>query len=97
MGTPISTEDDEKKLKDGKVEVMGINIDISQILGDKIIDQYLAQMSQEDIDKIIDGTYVPVPVQPSASLESRVRNVEDEIDNINQSNMKPNEIKEVLI
>ena len=54
MGTPISTEDDEKKLKDGKVEVMGINIDISQILGDKIIDQYLAQMSQEDINKIIE-------------------------------------------
>ena len=53
MGTLV-TEEDENKIKNGKVEVMGINIDISQILGDKIIDQYLAQMSQEDIDKIIE-------------------------------------------
>ena len=54
-------------------------------------------ISDADINKIIDGTYVPVPVQPSASLEQRVRNVEDEVDNIKQSNMKPNEIKQVLI
>lgn len=54
-------------------------------------------ISDADINKIIDGTYVPVPVQPSASLEQRVRNVEDEVENIKQSNMKQNEIKEVLI
>ena len=54
-------------------------------------------ISDADINKIIDGTYVPVPVQPSASLDQRVRNVEEEVDNIKKSNMKPNEIKEVLI
>ena len=48
MGVPISAPEDENKIKNGKVEVMGINIDISQILGDKIIDQYLAQLTQEE-------------------------------------------------
>lgn len=52
-------------------------------------------ISDADIDKVIDGTYIPVPVQASASLESRVRNVEDEIGNIKQSNMKPNEVEEI--
>lgn len=54
INNSISTSEDENKIKNGKVEVMGINIDISQILGDKIIDQYLAQMSQEDMNKIIE-------------------------------------------
>lgn len=41
------------KIENGKVEVMGINIDISQVLGQKIVDQYLAQLSEKDIQKIL--------------------------------------------
>lgn len=37
----------------GKVNVMGIDINITQVLGEKIIDQYLAQLSEEDMQKII--------------------------------------------
>ena len=32
----------EQKIKNGKMDIMGINIDISQVLGQKIIDQYIA-------------------------------------------------------
>ena len=42
-----------ENIKDGKMDVMGINIDISQVLGQKIIDQYIAQMSDEDIQTIL--------------------------------------------
>ena len=42
-----------ENIKDGKMDVMGINIDISQVLGQKIIDQYIAQMSDEDMKKIL--------------------------------------------
>ena len=35
-----------ENIKDGKMDVMGINIDISQVLGQKIIDQYIAQMQR---------------------------------------------------
>lgn len=38
-----------ENIKDGKVEVMGINIDISQVLGEKIVNQYIAQLKDEDI------------------------------------------------
>ena len=38
----------------GKVNVMGIDINITQVLGEKIIDQYLAQLSEEDMQQIID-------------------------------------------
>lgn len=44
------------KIENGKVEVMGINIDISQVLGQKIIDQYIAQLSEEHINKLF--TYI---------------------------------------
>lgn len=40
-------------IKDGKVEVMGINIDISQVLGQKIVDQYIAQLKDEDIETLM--------------------------------------------
>lgn len=43
-----------EQIKDGKLEMMGINIDISQILGQKIIDQYIAQLSEEDMSAIMD-------------------------------------------
>lgn len=36
-----------------KVNVMGIDINITQVLGEKIIDQYLAQLSEEDMQKIV--------------------------------------------
>lgn len=41
------------KIENGKVEVMGINIDISQVLGQKIIDQYMAQLSEENIKELL--------------------------------------------
>lgn len=41
------------KIENGKVEVMGINIDISQVLGQKIVDQYMAQLSDENVQKIL--------------------------------------------
>ena len=42
-----------ENIKDGKMDVMGINIDISQVLGQKIIDQYIAQISDEDMQTIL--------------------------------------------
>lgn len=42
------------KIENGKVEVMGINVDISQILGEKIIDQYIAKLSDSDIETLMD-------------------------------------------
>ena len=47
---------EEKKMENGKIDVMGINIDISQVLGAKIVDQYIAQLSEEDMQKIM--TYI---------------------------------------
>lgn len=41
------------KVENGKVEVMGINIDISQVLGQKIVDQYIAQLRDEDIETLM--------------------------------------------
>lgn len=41
------------KIENGKVEVMGINIDISQVLGQKIVDQYIAQLRDEDIETLM--------------------------------------------
>lgn len=41
-------------MDNGKLEVMGINIDISQVLGEKIIDQYIAQLTEEDMNTIMD-------------------------------------------
>lgn len=43
-----------EELKDGKMDLMGINIDISQVLGEKIVDQYLAQINETDMQKIFD-------------------------------------------
>lgn len=42
-----------ENIKDGKVDVMGINIDISQVLGQKIVDQYIAQLRDEDIETLM--------------------------------------------
>lgn len=41
------------KIENGKVEVMGINIDISQVLGQKIVDQYITQLRDEDIETLM--------------------------------------------
>ena len=40
-------------IKNGEMNVMGINIDISQVLGEKIIDQYLAQLKEEDMETLM--------------------------------------------
>ena len=42
-----------EKIENGKIDVMGINIDISQVLGQKIVDQYIAQLSDENINEIM--------------------------------------------
>lgn len=42
-----------ENIKDGKVDVMGINIDISQVLGQKIVDQYIAQLKDEDVKTLM--------------------------------------------
>lgn len=41
-------------MENGKIDVMGINIDISQVLGQKIVDQYIAQLTEEDMQTIMD-------------------------------------------
>lgn len=41
-------------MDNGKMEVMGINIDISQVLGQKIVDQYIAQLTEEDMTTVMD-------------------------------------------
>lgn len=41
-------------MENGKMDVMGINIDISQVLGQKIVDQYMAQLTEEDMQTILD-------------------------------------------
>lgn len=40
-------------INDGKMNVMGVNVDISQVLGEKIIDQYIAQLSDKDMQTIL--------------------------------------------
>ena len=42
-----------EEIKNGKLDVMGINIDISQVLGQKIVDQYIAQLKEEDIQTLM--------------------------------------------
>ena len=42
-----------EKIESGKLDVMGINIDISQVLGQKIVDQYVAQLKEEDVEAIM--------------------------------------------
>lgn len=44
---------DQNEMKDGKVELMGMNIDITQILGQKIIDQYIAQITPEQMEDLM--------------------------------------------
>ena len=41
-------------MENGKMDVMGINIDISQVLGQKIVDQYMAQLTEEDVKTVMD-------------------------------------------
>lgn len=41
-------------MENGKIDVMGINIDISQVLGQKIVDQYIAQLTEEDMQTVLD-------------------------------------------
>ena len=43
-----------EQINNGKLDVMGINIDISQVLGAKIVDQYVAQLSEEQMQTIMD-------------------------------------------
>lgn len=41
-------------MDNGKMDIMGINVDISQVLGQKIVDQYIAQLTEEDMKAIMD-------------------------------------------
>lgn len=41
-------------MENGKMDVMGINIDISQVLGQKIVDQYMAQLTEADMKTVLD-------------------------------------------
>lgn len=41
-------------MENGKIDVMGINIDISQVLGQKIVDQYIAKLTEEDMNAVMD-------------------------------------------
>ena len=41
-------------MENGKMDVMGINIDISQVLGEKIVDQYIAQLSEDKMRELMD-------------------------------------------
>ena len=41
-------------MENGKMDVMGINVDISQVLGEKIVDQYIAQLTEEDMKTVMD-------------------------------------------
>ena len=43
-----------EQINNGKLDVMGINIDISQVLGQKIVDQYIAQLTEEQMKAIMD-------------------------------------------
>lgn len=40
-------------MENGKMDLMGINIDISAVLGEKIVEQYLAQITDEDMNTIM--------------------------------------------
>lgn len=42
-----------ENIRDGKMDIMGVNIDISQVLGEKIVDQYLAQLTEENMQEIL--------------------------------------------
>lgn len=50
-----------------------------------------------DIDKVIEGTYVPISPAPTQSIETRLDNLSDEIEQIKKSNMKPEEVEDTLI
>ena len=40
-------------MENGKMDVIGINIDISQVLCQKIIDQYMAQLSEDNMRELM--------------------------------------------
>ncbi len=50
------------------MDVMGINIDISQVLGQKIVDQYMAQLTEEDMKTIMDFISKDFFVKKSQSI-----------------------------
>lgn len=43
-----------ENIKNGKLDVMGVNINIAEVLGEKIIDQYMGQLTDEDMKTIMD-------------------------------------------
>lgn len=55
-------------MENGKIDVMGINIDISQVLGQKIVDQYIAQLTEEDMQAIMDFISKDFFVKKSQSI-----------------------------
>lgn len=49
----LKNGEETQATNDGKIDLMGINIDISTILGDKLVDQFLAQLTPEDMEKLM--------------------------------------------
>lgn len=52
MGNEVNTS--EVKLENGTLNALGIDIKISDILGEKIVNQWMAQISEEDMQLIFD-------------------------------------------
>ena len=48
-------DEKESKIKNGKLNVMGVDVNISQTLGEMICNQYLSSISEEDMEKIINA------------------------------------------
>lgn len=48
------SEKHEANIKDGKLNVMGVDVNISQTLGQMICSQYLSSISEEDMLKMLD-------------------------------------------
>lgn len=47
------SEKREANIKDGKLNVMGVDVNISQTLGQMICSQYLSSISESDMEKIL--------------------------------------------
>lgn len=49
-----SNDTSKVKLEDGTLNALGVDIKISDILGEKIVNQWMAQISEEDMQLIFD-------------------------------------------
>lgn len=44
-----------EEIKDGKLNAFGMDINISDVIGEKIVDQWLARLTPEDINLVLDA------------------------------------------